>query len=108
MLKEDADHGKIASKPFDQLSKNDRIGELIFQLRDQNELQLFKAGACQVCIQGNGPQLIPSPSETADSPANKLVKMGFDAVPQLLDHLDDQRLHALSRNGLGAGKLLFP
>lgn len=82
MIEEDAVHEKKSAKPFDQLGKKDQIAELIFQLRDQNGHQYFQPGSCDI---------FDSWGRAKDTPAHKLVKMGYDAVPQLIDHLDDQR-----------------
>ncbi len=83
MIKEDADHEKRAAKPFNKLSKKDQVAELIFQLRDQNGHQFYQPGACDI---------FDTPSGKEDSPAHKLVNIGYDAVPQLIEHLDNQRL----------------
>lgn len=81
MIDEDTAHKKSANE-FGQLSKKEQITELIFQLRDQNGHQYFQPGACDIF----GPF-----SRKADTPAHKLVDIGYDAIPQLIEYLDDER-----------------
>jgi hypothetical protein len=84
MVKEDAEHARRrrVGKPFKQLGKEEQIAELIFQLRDQNGQQRMQPGACDIfdCIGGKD-----------DTAAHKLVKIGYAAVPSLIEHLDDER-----------------
>ncbi|HVC92304.1 MAG TPA: hypothetical protein VND64_01375 [Pirellulales bacterium] len=84
MVREDADHAKRlnAAKPFDELDHQEQIAELIFQLRDQNGHQFSQPGSCNVFFGFRGED---------DSPAHRLLKIGHDAVPQLIEVLDDQR-----------------
>jgi hypothetical protein len=84
MVKEDTEHAakRQAGKPFEQLSKKEQIAELIFQLRDQNGHQWDQPGACDIFLTRDGKE---------DTPAHRLVKYGFDAVPQLIDALEDPR-----------------
>jgi hypothetical protein len=56
------------------------VAELIFRLRDQNGRQSGQPGACDIFETG-----------TEDSPAHRLVKIGYDAVPQLISVLEDKR-----------------
>ncbi|HYT92499.1 MAG TPA: hypothetical protein VEL76_27535 [Gemmataceae bacterium] len=81
MIHEDAEHAK-AAKPFAKLRKQEQIAELIFQLREQNGHQFMQPGACDIFDRIAGKE---------DTPAHKLVKFGYDAVPQLIEHLDDDR-----------------
>ena len=69
-------------KPFEQLSKKEQIAELIFQLRDQNGHQFSQPGSCDI---------FDPISVKQDTPAHRLVKMGYDAVPQLIEAMEDQR-----------------
>jgi hypothetical protein len=82
MVKEDAEHAKEDRKPFEQLGKKEQIAELIFQLRDQNGRQYMQPGACDIFDRLGGKE---------DTPAHRLVKMGYDAVPQLIEAIEDQR-----------------
>ena len=81
MIQEDAEHAK-AARPFAKLRKQEQIAELIFQLREQNGHQFTQPGACDIFDRIAGKK---------DTPAHKLVKFGYDAVPQLIEHLDDAR-----------------
>jgi hypothetical protein len=83
MIGEDVEHEKKSAKPFDELTKKDQIAELIFQLREQNGHQFMQPGSCDIFDSLN--------REKKDSPGHKLMKLGYDAVPQLIDHLDDER-----------------
>jgi protein-S-isoprenylcysteine O-methyltransferase Ste14 len=102
MIKEDADHQKKAARPFDQLDKQEQIADLIFQLRDQNGRQMTMPGFCDIFDSGDWEgesrwwsvprsEALEPTGRKGDSPAHRLVNMGYDAVPQLIDHLDDER-----------------
>jgi hypothetical protein len=86
MLKEDEEHARKrrAGPAFERLNKQERIAELIFQLRDQNGHQTFQPGSCDVFD-------IDRIGLREDSPAHLLVKVGYEAIPQLIEALDDQR-----------------
>ena len=60
---------------------DDRVADLIFQLRNQNGRQWCQPGACDIF---NDPR-------KDKSPAHQLVKLGHDAVPQLIEAMDDRR-----------------
>ncbi len=81
MIREDAGYAKKrqAGKPFEKLSKKEQIAELIFRLRDQNGRQWGQPGSCDIF------------NDKENSPAHQLRKMGLDAVPQLIEALDDER-----------------
>lgn len=81
MVKEDQDHARASTRPVDQLPVKDRVAELIFQLRDQHGQQWSQPGACDIFFDERGDK----------TPASQLVAIGFDAVPQLIDALDDDR-----------------
>ncbi len=84
MIQEDAAHAeeRKSGKPFEELSRNEQIAELIFQLRDQNGHQWSQPGSCDVFMTADGDD---------KSPAHRLVKMGYDAMPQLIEALDNER-----------------
>jgi hypothetical protein len=90
MIKEDEEHAKkrAAGKPFEQLSKREQIEELIFQLRDQNGKQDSQPGSCDI-FDDFDPETRGRVDK--DTPAHQLVKMGYDAIPQLIEVLEDQR-----------------
>jgi hypothetical protein len=80
MVAEDRVHA-ATSQPMAQMTPHDRIAELIFELRDQNGEQWSQPGACDIFEDPRGKA----------SPASQLVALGFDAVPQLIDALTDDR-----------------
>jgi hypothetical protein len=70
-------------KPENLLTKRERISDLILQLRDEWEILSRKPRINRV------PEDMPG--QNAGSPAYQLAGMGFDAVPQLIDALDDEQ-----------------
>lgn len=84
MAAEDRDHAerRRTGKPFAELSREEQIADLIFQLRDQFGMP--------------GPMgdydAVDMDAEKKDTPGHKLVEIGYDAVPQLIAALDDERL----------------
>lgn len=81
MIKEDVEHAsRIASRPFERMSKQEQIAELIFQLRDQKGGQFEQPGSCDIFLGQDG-----------NTPAHRLVKMGYDAVPRLIEALENKR-----------------
>ncbi|MBK1826546.1 hypothetical protein [Haloferula rosea] len=83
MILEDKAHAKAREeKPFEALSREEQIKDLVFQLRDQDGAQWSQPGSCSIFSFG----------EEKDSPADKLVEIGFDAVPFLIDALVDRSL----------------
>lgn len=78
MVAEDEAHARDA-KSWDAMSAEERVAELVFQLRDQDGAQFMQPGA---------PWLFEDRRGDA-SPARRLVALGAAAVPQLIDHLDD-------------------
>lgn len=88
MVQEDQEHAKQrkAGKALVELSEKEQIAELIFQLRDQNGHQWSQPGSCDIFNTSFG---IPHGKE--DSPAHQLLRIGYGAVPQLIEALDDER-----------------
>ncbi|MEE9403197.1 MAG: hypothetical protein V3V47_08370 [Desulfobacteria bacterium] len=82
MIREDAAHSKKPHVPIEQMSSEDRIADLIFHLRDQNGKQYGHPGVLYVLDDPRADQ----------SPADQLFEMGYDAVPQLIEALEDYRL----------------
>ncbi len=78
MVKEDEAHKAAQRKAPAEMTTEERVAELIFQLRDQNGAQISQPGSCNIFMDPRGEQ----------SPAHQLVKLGFDAVPQLIEALD--------------------
>jgi hypothetical protein len=109
MIKEDDEHLKTASKPFDKLSRQEQIAELVFQLRDQTGRQWSYPGSCDIFFDD---RLHRADEHAKKSPASQLVEFGQDAIPQLIEVLEDDRLiravedghtFAYSRNVLRVG-----
>jgi hypothetical protein len=70
------------------------IERLIFQLRDQNGMQVTQPGTCDIFfwdrMRDMDQKATPDESPRFDrSPARKLVDIGYEAVPALIDHIDD-------------------
>lgn len=85
------------AKDFDKLTVEQKVAELIFQLRDQNGHQWSQPGSCDIFsldfMTQWGMEIDNyEKNKLSLSPAGKLVEIGFDAVPQLIKSLDDQRL----------------
>lgn len=79
MVKEDRARRNL--KPYDEMSTEQQIADLIYQLREQNGLQFSQPGRCDIFLDPRGEK----------SPAHRLVKFGYDAVPQLIKALEDRR-----------------
>ena len=78
LVQEDSQHARRV-KPFEQMTRQEQIAELVFQLRNQN-------GGAEL-----GFLLIFDPSRDK-SATGQLAMIGYDAVPQLIDALGDRRL----------------
>ena len=81
MVAEDEAHAKNAPTNLDVLPVDQRVRELIFQLRDQNgeQMKWDQPGGFDIFNDSRG----------TNSPAGKLVAIGYPAVPQLIVALDD-------------------
>lgn len=86
MVKEDAARAVAKRKPLENMTQKERIAELIFQLRDQNGVQISQPGSCDIFFRDD----FRSKREKG-SPARQLVREGFAAVPQLIEAIDDER-----------------
>ena len=82
MVKEDGEHPAIPPDAWEQLPLDKRIAELVWRLRDQNGHQFSEPGWCSVL----------GMSDEGDSPAHQLLKIGYPAVPALIEALTDRRL----------------
>jgi hypothetical protein len=80
MVEEDQAHTRQA-RPLEAMATDERIAELIFQLRDQNGHQRGQPGRCDIFDDERG----------ESSPAHQLVEMDYAAIPQLITVLDDER-----------------
>jgi hypothetical protein len=81
MVKEDEEHDRKGVRLLDKMPTKERVAELIYELRDQNGQQWSQPGSCDIFFDPRGEK----------SPAHQLVAIGFDAVPQLIDAVDDRR-----------------
>ncbi|MBN2498187.1 MAG: hypothetical protein JXR96_26590 [Deltaproteobacteria bacterium] len=78
MIAEDEAH---RAQPLESLPQEEKIAELVFQLRDQNGQQWSQPGACDVFLDPRGER----------SPAHQLAAIGYPAVPRLIAALEDGR-----------------
>jgi len=81
MIEEDKTHAAQQVPPLDELEGEALVAELIYQLRTQNGQQWSQPGACDIFKDGRREK----------SPAARLVTLGFSAVPQLIEVIEDQR-----------------
>ena len=79
-------HNRNFASSIEQLPLNQKVRELIYELRDQRGTQGMHPGYCDVFADPRWER----------SPANQLVEIGFPAVPLLMQELDDQRLSRCS------------
>jgi hypothetical protein len=85
MVREDREHAKNArlQRPFAELSRKEQVAELVFELRDQ-------CGRSANFVRGRADIFIDQ-DRAGDSPAERLFKLGYEAVPQLIEALADER-----------------
>jgi hypothetical protein len=90
MVAEDKQHAaeRARGKAFDKLSKHDQIAELIFQLRDQTGCEPMAGGIIDLFMTVESE---PHADPNGNTPAHRLLKYDYDAFPQLVDALDDDR-----------------
>jgi hypothetical protein len=81
MIAEDEEHARRPARPPAELTRAEQVAELIFRLRDQSARQTTDPGSCNVFADERG----------EDSPAHRLVRIGSEAVPALIDALGDTR-----------------
>ena len=79
MIKEDESHKRPGVSQFAKLPVKERVAELIFQLRDQNGQQWGEPGSVEVF------------SDPLGERPHINCALGFDAVPQLIEAVDDRR-----------------
>ena len=83
MIAEDEAHAKAGTIELDTLSTNDQVRELIFRLRDQNGHQFSQPGSCDIFEDWHG---------KTNTPAHRLLRLSYVAVPQLIAALDSDTL----------------
>lgn len=81
MVEEDRGHRTKKIPALEKLALKDRVAELIFQLREQRGSQWSQPGACDIFNDPRGEK----------SPAAQLEALGFAAIPQLIERVDDKR-----------------
>ncbi len=96
MEREDKSHPKIADADLDQLPVERQVSEWIYRLRDQNGQQYAQPGRCDVF----GEMFLRGKGAT---PAHRLARLGFAAVPQLIEALDD----STPSRSLGYGRSFY-
>jgi len=79
MISEEQVHTSVGSNELARLPVKDQVTELIFQLRDQNGHQYSQPGWCDIFGDWSG---------ATNTPAHRLVALGYAAVPQLIAALD--------------------
>lgn len=91
MVAEDAAHRSPTN--FTDLSSKEKVAELIYRLRDQNGQQFSQPGSCNIFSEDDyGMYMNREKGEKHEpSAAQQLVEIGFDAVPQLIEVLEDKR-----------------
>lgn len=96
MVKEDESHAATKRKSFDKMTTKEQVAELIFQLRDQNGRQWSQPGSCNIFAdpRDGGPfgHAFGEKDSDGGSPASQLVAIGYEAIPQLIENLEDPRL----------------
>jgi len=85
MIAEDEQHANSGAGGIKQLSTDEKVGDLIFRLRDQHGQQMSSHRSCDIFEDWR----------SNNTPAHELVRMGYVAVPQLIETLDS---HAFSRS----------
>jgi len=91
MIAEEREHA-AKLKPFVSMTPAEQAAELVFQLRNQTGRQDSQPGQCDIFSVGfAGGFTGPRTGEVSDAtPAGKLVKLGYDAVPALIEALPSE------------------
>lgn len=91
MIKEDEEHARNNKKTLDEMTTEEQVAELIYQLRDQNGCQFSQPGFCNIFNDPRDGDLFNTNVRAGGSPASKLVLLGDDALEQLIESVDDDR-----------------
>lgn len=83
MVSEDKTHPKLTAEEISGLPVEEQVREWIFQLRDQQGIQLWQPGECLLFLRLG--------LAVENSPAYQLARIGRPAIPQLIAALDDYR-----------------
>lgn len=89
MVAEDIAYKK--PEEFSKLSKAEQVADLIYRLRNQHGVQISSPGFCDIFHRDDYPTQNELASGVVPSPAAQLIGMDLDAVPQLIDVIDDER-----------------
>lgn len=84
MIAEDATHVSVNDLELSKLPVEKQVEEYLFRLRDLNGFQMSQPGSCDIFATRG--------ERTHETTAHRLVKLGHEAVPQLIAALADQRL----------------
>jgi hypothetical protein len=87
MVKEDEELSRRPKKAESEMSRRELIADLIQQLRDQRGQQWSWPGRCEIF----NPQFPDRTRGVEGMAADRLATIGLEAVPQLIDALDDKR-----------------
>ncbi|MBI4559524.1 MAG: hypothetical protein HY706_18200 [Candidatus Hydrogenedentes bacterium] len=79
MIQDETEARAVSQKPWVKMTTEERAAALVFQLRNQNGRQWSQPGRCEIFNDPRG----------EESPAARLAAMGYDAVPQLIEVLDN-------------------
>lgn len=80
MVAEDKTHVRATPADLNQLPTDERVQELIFELRDKNSNELWRFGEQ------------PQTNAVSNTAYEQLIAMGYSAVPQLIQAIDDPEL----------------
>lgn len=91
MVKEDEEHALKVKKSLDQMTTQERVAELIYQLRNLKGYQLMSRAPCDIFHERHDMDSIGGEIRKTDSVAAQLVVIGDEALEQLIDSVDDDR-----------------
>lgn len=80
MVEEDEEYARRPKKPWEEMSREKKIADAIFRLRDQTGSQVSEPGACSIFLFSRG-----------TTPADQLFAIGPPAIPALIKTIGDRR-----------------
>jgi len=89
MIQEDEAHSRKTTKSLEVMTPRERVAELIYQLRDQNGIQIAQPGSCDIFGDPRDGGMMHQKVPGKGSPATQLIDMGEVALEQLIDAVDD-------------------
>jgi hypothetical protein len=96
MVADEDERRRHPPRPEKEMNKQELIAELIYCLRHQKGYSSGFVGPCDI-FNDVGPGM---KAETGRSPAHRLVEMEYEAVPQLLEALENDRFTRSIENPL--------